>query len=116
MVLDGSGGFSCLFRRVAFFSLRHLSKGVFSGRCFAARCWFLPQGLQSEVVDTYVLRFALFALSALMDCWISRDEISRRGVMSRVCPDMEKSKFKERVRIGGAGFQGLRSSSRSFRN
>jgi hypothetical protein len=23
--------------------------------------------------------------------------------MSRVCPDMEKSKFKERVRIGGAG-------------
>jgi hypothetical protein len=36
--------------------------------------------------------------------------------VSRVCPDMEKSKFKERVRIGGAGFQGLRSSSRSFRN
>jgi hypothetical protein len=36
--------------------------------------------------------------------------------MSRVCPDMEKSKFKERVRIGGPGRQGLRSSSRKHRN
>jgi hypothetical protein len=34
------------------------------------------------------------------------------GMMSRVCPDMEKSKLKERVRIGGPGRQGLRSSSR----
>jgi hypothetical protein len=44
---------------------------------------------------------------------------ARRALLvevSRVCPDIEKSKFKERVRIGGAGFQGLRSSSRSFRN
>jgi hypothetical protein len=55
---------------------------------------------------TLDLLWLLIALSALLDCWISRDEISRRGVMSRVCPDMEKSKFKEPVRIGGAGSPG----------
>jgi hypothetical protein len=58
MVLDVSGGFRLFvvhrFIAWAFFSLRQRSKGVFSGPVFAARCWFLPQGLQSEAVDTYV--------------------------------------------------------------
>jgi hypothetical protein len=36
--------------------------------------------------------------------------------VSQVCPDIEKSKFKERVRNGGPGRQGLRSSSRKHRN
>jgi hypothetical protein len=45
----------CLsFRRVNLFLSESRSKGVFSGPVFAARCWFLPQGLQSESVDTYV--------------------------------------------------------------
>jgi hypothetical protein len=56
-------GFSCLFVVCsfgAFFSLRQRSRGVFSGLVLAARLWFLPLGLQSEVAaPMYIAKFAL---------------------------------------------------------
>jgi hypothetical protein len=44
-----------------------------------------------------------------------RDLLNAR--LSRVCPDIgERPSLKKRVRTGGSGRQGLRSSSRSHRN
>jgi hypothetical protein len=71
-------------------------------------CPNIPNRLREKVLDDMVKRSPKR---------LSVEEQRKLSMsVSRVCPDMEKSKFKERVRIGGAGFQGLRSSSRSFRN
>jgi hypothetical protein len=83
----------CLLSFGAFFSLRQRSRGVFSGPVFAARLWFLPLGLQSEMVaPMYIAKFALsvllFLLRRIGRLRYLADEIPRRGVMSRVCPDM----------------------------
>jgi hypothetical protein len=58
----------CLFvvdRLGAFFSLRQRSRGVFSGPVFAARLWFLPLGLRSEMVaPMYIDKLLLFVFAA----------------------------------------------------
>jgi hypothetical protein len=96
----------------AFFSLRQRSRGVFSGPVFAARLWFLPLGLRSEMVaPMYIAKFALSVLFVAEDTVAEdmengylADEIPRRGVMSRVRPDMlRKDQTEGRVRIGEPG-------------
>jgi hypothetical protein len=116
--LDDSGGFwriqfVCLFSSRGLFSLRQWSRRVFQAGV-AVRHWFFSQGLQGEAVVPMYTRFAcllVIEFLLMLEFGYLRDEISRSGVMSRVCSDMEKSKFKERVRIGGPGRQKLRSSS-----
>jgi hypothetical protein len=82
-ILKGTEGFGsriqlfvCLLSFGAFFSLRQRSRGVFSGPVFAARLWFLPLGLRSEMVaPMYIAKFAfvclLFCCEGYGD-WVSR--------------------------------------------
>jgi hypothetical protein len=74
------------------FSLWDNGVGEFFRPVFPVRHWFLPQGLQGKAVAPMYTRFACLLVTEfllMLEFGYLDDEISRRGVMSRVCPDME---------------------------